>query len=131
DFVVSARATGAGVIAAKDPIFLDVAWSPLEAALNELIDLELEADRQREPDGVLVERELERELETALADPAGGAPLVLHGKPDRVELETRDGAVTTLRVLDYKVTKDGKRFGAMLDPDRALGRTAFQIPVYL
>jgi RecB family exonuclease len=131
EFVAGVRATGAGTIAAKDPIFLDVAWSPLEATLNELLDLEREADRRRDAEGLVVERALEQELEVVVPDPAGGAPLVLHGKPDRVELEQHGGTVTTLRVLDYKVTKDTRRFPAMLDPERALGRTAFQIPVYL
>jgi RecB family exonuclease len=130
-FLESARTTGAAAIAAKDPSFLAPAWSALAASLDELIALELEAEARRRAEGTVVERDLELTHELVLEDRTGGAPLTLAGTPDRVERERRGAAITTLRVLDYKVTRDFRRFRALLDPERALGRTAFQIPVYL
>jgi RecB family exonuclease len=130
-FLATARTMGAAAIGAKDPRFLDLTWTTLEAALDELIVLEVEEEERRAAAGAAVDRDLEQTLELVLDDPAGGPALTLLGKPDRVERERRGAALTMLRVLDYKVTKDFRRFRPLLDPERALGRTAFQVPVYL
>jgi hypothetical protein len=131
DFLGQARTIGAAAIPAKDRAFFDLTWIRLEAGLDELIVREHEAQETRDRDRLSVERWLEQPVEFVLADPAGGPPLTLHGSPDRVEVERRGPVAERLRVLDYKVTRDARRFAAALRADRDLGRTAFQLPVYL
>jgi len=130
-FMRAERARLARTIAAKDPHFFALAWTRLEAALDELIVTEHAGQRADADAGITVERRLEEPLEFTLADPAGGPPLRLGGRPDRVELHRRGAETVRVRVLDYKVTRDRDRFRARLDPARDLGRTSFQIPVYL
>ena len=130
-FLARAQAIGAETIPAKDRAFFDLTWVRLAAGLDDLIVREHEAQEERDRLGLVVERWLEQAVEFALADPAGGPPLVLHGVPDRVEVERRGPIGERLRVLDYKVTRDARRYSAALKADRDLGRTAFQLPVYL
>jgi hypothetical protein len=123
-----ARDDAALTIAAKDPVFLGVGWRRLEAAFDEVIVCEHERQAARAAEGLAIDRWLERAFALPLA---GTPPLTLGGTPDRVEVEHRDGVATTLRVLDYKVSRDRAKFGRLLDPEKELGRTGFQIPVYL
>src|SRR5262249_36233537 len=102
-FLAQAQAIGAGAIAAKDRAFLDLTWTRLAAGLDELIVLEHMAQEERDGQGLSVERWLEEPVDFVLADPAGGPPLVLHGVPDRVEVERLGSRAERLRVLDYKV----------------------------
>ncbi|TMA78769.1 MAG: hypothetical protein E6J77_20760 [Deltaproteobacteria bacterium] len=130
-FLAQTRTIGAAAIPAKDRAFFDLTWLRLEAGLDELIVREHEAQEKRDREGLTVERRLEQPIEFALPDPAGGPPLTLFGLPDRIEVERRGPVAERLRVLDYKVTRDARRYAAALDPERELGRTAFQLPVYL
>jgi len=130
-FLAQAHALGAEAIPAKDRAFFDLSWQRLAAGLDDLIVRELEEQEKRDQEGLSVERWLEQPVEFTLTDPAGGPTLVLHGVPDRVEVERRGPIAERLRVLDYKVTRDARRYAAALREDRDLGRTAFQLPVYL
>jgi ATP-dependent helicase/DNAse subunit B len=128
-FVAAIQASAATSIAAKDASFLAITWTRLGAALDELIVIEHAEQIEREASGLGVERWLEWEFELALDHPSGAIPL--HGKADRVEILRRGKKAETLRVVDYKVARSPKDFRARLDPKRDLGRTRFQIPVYL
>jgi len=130
-FLAQAQAIGAATIPAKDRAFFDLTWTRLAAGLDDLIIREHEAQEERDREGFSIERWLEQPIEFALPDPDGGQPLVLHGVPDRVEVERRGTIAERLRVLDYKVTRDARRYSAALRVEKDLGRTAFQLPVYL
>ena len=80
---------------------------------------------------VPIEHILEKDLQYALVDPSGGAPLTLFGKPDRIDVHRRDGKVVGVRVLDYKMSRSPTNYMRLLDPEGELGKTSFQIPVYL
>jgi RecB family exonuclease len=131
EFLAAARGTAARSIPAKDPAFFALTWTRLEAALDELVLLEHRAQAERGERGLGVERRLERPVTFELADPAGGPPLTIHGTPDRVEVERQGGEARVVRVLDYKVSRHRTGFPSLLDPEKELGRTGFQIPVYL
>src|SRR5204862_205305 len=81
--------------------------------------------------GGTIERIVERPFERALADPDGGPALTLAGTPDRVDLFRDGAAIRRLRVVDYKMSRSPARYAARIDPARELGKTGFQIPVYL
>ena len=130
-FVRELRDEVARIIPAKEPGLFDVTWRQIAAAVDALVERECEERPRRMRDGIVVERLLEKPLDCTLGDPAGGSPLALSGRPDRVDVLRRDGTAVGLRVLDYKMTRDAARYAALLDPSRELGKTAFQIPVYL
>jgi hypothetical protein len=130
-FLETARERLGGEIPAKDPSFLTLTWTRVARALDELVVVEHEEQARLAADGLAVERRLEEPLEFVLPDPAGGPGLRLGGRPDRIEVHRRGRAVVHVRVLDYKTTRDGSRFRALLDPAGDLGRTSVQIPVYL
>jgi hypothetical protein len=79
---------------------------------------------------VTVEHVLERMLGRVLSS-GDGTPITIAGKPDRVDVRRRDGRVAGLVVLDYKMSRRTAEYAARIDAARALGKTAFQIPVYL
>src|SRR5262249_27059733 len=123
------RATAVTTIPPKDPHFLDLTWARIAVLLDELIvHVEHPWQREQAAAGCTVERFLEQDVDVALG---GDPPLALRGRPDRVELLRKDGRLTLVRVLDYKTKRDADDLGARLDPQKDLGRTSFQIPVYL
>jgi ATP-dependent helicase/nuclease subunit B len=128
-FVATVRQSAATAIVAKDASFLAITWSRLAAALDELIVLEHAEQMERETDGLRAERWLEWEFPLVLDDPSGA--IEIRGKADRVEVLHRGARAELLRVLDYKVARSPRDFRARLDPKRDMGRTRFQIPVYL
>jgi hypothetical protein len=130
-FLADVRHAGAGAIPAKDPAFLDLTWDRLAAALDELIALEHRAAARRRVAGLTVERWLEEPVTFHVSDPEGGPPLTVAGRPDRVEVERRGAETVTLRVLDYKTSRSALAYRRLIDPKRDLGKTGFQIPVYL
>ena len=130
-FLADVRQTGAGVIPAKDPAFLDLTWDRLAAALDELIGMEHRAAARRREAGLTVERWLEEPVAFEVSDPGGGPALTIAGRPDRVEVERRGTEAVTLRVLDYKTSRSALPYRRLIDPKRDLGKTGFQIPVYL
>ncbi len=129
-FMEGGRERMASIVAAKDPYLFALTWGSLGTALDELIVREHDEQREQAAAGVTVERWLERTLDFTLEDAEGGT-LQLTGRPDRVEIHRLGTEAVLLRVLDYKVSRDPTRFGARLDPEKDLGRTSFQIPVYL
>jgi ATP-dependent helicase/nuclease subunit B len=132
ELVARTREQAARTIVAKDPWLFDVAWRRVAAAVDALIVREHAEEREWAAGGGRLERICERPFERALADPDGGPALTLAGTPDRVDLFARDGgAIRRLRVVDYKMSRSPARYTPRLDPGRELGRTAFQIPVYL
>jgi RecB family exonuclease len=131
EYVAGMRDRLARSISAKDRALLDVTWRQVEAAIDALIAVEHARQAEDRRDGVAVERILEQPFAWTLSDPAGGPGLSLYGQPDRVELRRRDGVAVGLRVLDYKMSRNRTRYAPFLDPAKALGRTAFQIAVYL
>jgi hypothetical protein len=128
DFLARWRAAVTGGIAPKDPALLDIAWQQVAAVVDSVIIGEHEVAAERSAAGRVVERLLEQPLEVALA---GGVPLTLAGTPDRVDVERQGDAAVAVRVLDYKMSRDPRRYLPLIDPERQLGRTGFQIPVYL
>ena len=130
-FLARIRATVSATIPPKHPEFFDVTWSRLAAALDELVVLEHAEQQAHAAGGVRVSRRLEEPFAMVLPDPAGGAPLTLEGIPDRVEWHRRGDAVVRLRVVDYKTQRYRTGIAARLDPAKELGRTSFQIPMYL
>ena len=131
EFVARTRERAARAIVAKDPWLFDVAWRRVEVAVDALLVHEHEAQRAWTAGGGTLERIVERSFERRLDGPGSGAPLTLAGTPDRVDV-LRDGRkVSRLRVVDYKMSRSTTEYAARIDPDRELGRTAFQIPVYL
>jgi hypothetical protein len=125
-FAEEVRARAARAIAAKDPSLLAVAWQQVTQAIDELIVLEHDAQRRLAAAGVTIERILETPLACRL-----GESLVVEGTPDRVDVHRRSGAVVGVEVLDYKMSANRSRYLPLLDPAKQLGRSAFQVPVYL
>jgi RecB family exonuclease len=123
------RARIVGRIRPKDPALLDVAWQQVAAAVDALVVREHE-EQLRQTD-IEVEYVLEQMLACVLPARADGDPIVLEGRADRIEVHRRAGLVTQLRVLDYKMSRAREKYAPLLDPARELGRTGFQIPVYL
>jgi hypothetical protein len=130
-FLARIQATVAATIPPKHPGFFDLTWSRLGVALDELVQLEHAEQLAHAVEGVTVSRRLEERFTITLDDPTGGAPLTLTGTPDRVELHRIGEAVVRVRVLDYKTQRYATGFSARLDPEKELGKTSFQIPVYL
>ncbi len=130
EFLVAARDDAPGAIAAKDPALFDVTWGQVGVALDEVIVLEHAAQAALGAD-VEIQRLLEEPLACALPDPAGGPPIQLAGRPDRVDVHRRGAVAVGLRVLDYKASRDVPRYRRLLDPEKDLGVVGFQVPVYL
>jgi len=128
ELVAQTRERAAQTIVAKDPWLFDVAWRRVAAAVDALIVREHVEERAW---GGTIERIVERPFERALADPDGGPALTLAGTPDRVDLFRDGAAIRRLRVVDYKMSRSPARYAARIDPARELGKTGFQIPVYL
>ena len=131
EFVARVQDVTARSIPAKDPALLDVTWGQIAAAVDALVVGEHARQAADAADGVTVDLVLERMLAGVLADPAGGPPIAIAGKPDRLDVRRRDGRIVGLRVLDYKMTRKTGDYTARIDAARELGKTAFQIPVYL
>jgi ATP-dependent helicase/nuclease subunit B len=131
EFAARERDGIAGRIVAKDPALLAVTWRQVAAAMEEILLTTQVEQADLAAAGRTVDYLLETPLEHALADPAGGPPVLLVGTPDRVEVQRQGGAAVGLRVLDYKMSRNVARYAPLLDPDRQLGKTGFQIPVYL
>jgi hypothetical protein len=129
-FLAGVRAEAAMEIGPKDPAVLDVTWEQVAAALDETIALEHAALAALAP-GVRVERRLETTLEAELADPDGGRPILLGGRPDRLDVHRLGDDVRAVRVFDYKASRDDVRFRKLLEEDKELGTRGFQLPVYL
>lgn len=55
----------------------------------------------------------------------------LHGRADLVDVVDGEDGTRYVTVTDYKSRRDGKDFSRRLDPQRDLGVTAFQVPLYL
>lgn len=121
--VAEIRRDVAHAIGAKDPAFLDVEWEQIARALDGVVVREHETQRTLAANGIGVEYVIETELAGTF-----GA-VALSGRPDRLELHRRDGALVELRVLDYKVSRDKKKYRKLVVDE--LGRTSLQIPVYL
>ena len=130
-FLAEARASIERAIAPKHPRVFALTWHRLAVALDQLVTKEHEAQQVLVRDGVRVTRRLEERLAWTMPDPAGGSPVGLTGQPDRVELHEKEGRLVAVRVVDYKTARNTNGFAARLDPKRDLGRTSFQIPVYL
>ena len=131
EHVAEIRDRAARSIPAKDQALLDVTWRQVEAAVDGLMLVEHGTQADDLGEGVTVERLLEKPFSWTLVDPAGGPALTLHGTPDRVDVRRRGDRALGLRVLDYKMSRNRVRYGPLIDPAKALGRTAFQIAVYL
>jgi hypothetical protein len=122
--VAEVRREMAHAIGAKDPAFFDVEWEQLARALDGVVVAEHAAQQEYTAGGVTVEHVIETELEGTFGSVA------LTGRPDRVELHWRGGALVEIRVRDYKVSRQRQKYGKLVKEDR-LGRTSLQIPVYL
>lgn len=128
---ILARIAAERRVVAPDPDFFDIRWAIIEQIILEAIDYEIET---RDPTN---ESYFEREFEFSLADLEGRLPgerseILLTGRIDRVELTLagRD-RISELTVIDYKTSRSAKRYADLLKPDKAFGRTEFQIAAYL
>lgn len=131
EFLARSEADVARTIPPKDAAFLRLSWAQLAAAFEAVVALEWRAQRERDLAGVTVERHLEEDLDFALPDPAGGPPLAIRARPDRVEFERRDGRTIRVRVLDYKTSRNATPYRTALRPEKGLCTSAFQLPLYL
>jgi RecB family exonuclease len=129
-FLAEARPRYTRAILAKDPALFGVTWAQIAAVVDELIVLEHAERTELGAAGIEVEHVLEEALEFPLADASGGV-LTLVGTPDRIDVRRRGDEVIGVRVVDYKMSKTATRYTALLDPEKQLGKTGFQIPVYL
>jgi len=126
---VAAEVRGAllAELRAADPALVALAWSRAVEAVVEVVREEC-----REP--TPTRRFLEWPFRFALADHRSGdeaLDLTLAGTLDRADLWVDpSGRVVAARVLDYKNAKRDADHTAKLDPQRAMGSTSFQIPVY-
>ncbi|HJQ83294.1 MAG TPA: PD-(D/E)XK nuclease family protein, partial [Candidatus Binatia bacterium] len=129
--LVARRDAMARAIPAKDPALLDVALGQIAATVDRLV-VRIHAEQAAcAAAGTAVTYTLEKAVETVLDANGEGPPVLIAGIPDRVEVWRDHGRATRLRVLDYKMSRDTSRYGPLLDPEREMGRTGFQIPVYL
>jgi hypothetical protein len=55
--------------------------------------------------------------------------VTVKGRPDRVELHRKGGALVEILVRDYKVSGERDKFGKLAGEE--LGKTSLQIPLYL
>ncbi|MFN8546188.1 MAG: PD-(D/E)XK nuclease family protein [Candidatus Binatia bacterium] len=131
EFLAREAERATGVIAAKDRAFWEIAWTRVAGALDAFVEREHAEQVRRTAEGIEVERRLEESFVLVLSDPAGGPALTLAGRPDRLDILRRDGRAVDLRVLDYKVARETRRYAQLIDPEKQLGVTGFQIPVYL
>jgi hypothetical protein len=114
-----------GTIGAKDEALIELAWRQVTAAVEELLALETARAAEQAAAGLTVSRALERPVTRSV----GG--LTVGGTPDRIDVLRRAGVPVGLRVIDYKMSTQTDLYARLLDPKRDLGRTSFQIPVYL
>jgi len=128
-YVAAARAESARVIPPKDAAFLDLTWERVTVALDAFIAAEHAAQCTDRAAGYRRVSRLEERVAFDL--PGTGLRLHISGRADRVDVLARDSSVAAVRVLDYKTVRDPGGYRARLDPARDLGRTSFQIPVYL
>jgi ATP-dependent helicase/DNAse subunit B len=136
-----ARELGRRVLRARQAVLLDglppkaeeiasLSWETIEQAVDELLVLEHARRQARDPTAV-IERRLEWPFEFTISS-AGELPAIqVQGRIDRVELERAPGAQAVLEIIDYKGSRDRTAVGRALNPEGALGVTAFQIPLYL
>jgi hypothetical protein len=113
----------AHTIGAKDLAFLDVEWGQLERALDGVVVREHAIQQGYAADGITVEHLVERDLTTTFGT------MTVTGRPDRVELHRKGGALIEILVRDYKVSAERDKFGKLAGEE--LGRTSLQIPLYL
>ncbi len=117
---------------ARDPTLFEIEWRRIGQIVEEVIALEVsehEAGRAfSEPP--LVEHEFSFQLDD-WGDAAARRPrqIVLAGRIDRLEANTSGGAITRLRVIDYKTSRNLKQYQDAINKE--FGRTEFQLPVYL
>jgi ATP-dependent helicase/DNAse subunit B len=115
---------------ARDQGFFDLRWRSIERTAQEFIEVEI-AYRAANPGVEILTEHLIRFALNDLHDRAR-VRLWLEGRIDRLELHPGRGRVRTLRVLDYKNSRNAGRFSKMADPERKqFGWTDFQLPVYL
>ena len=115
---------------ARDQGFFDLRWRSIERTAQEFIELEI-AFRAASPN---VEILTEHKIQFALKDldHPGRVRLWLEGRIDRLELHQGRGGIKKLRVLDYKNSRNAKRYAGIADPKgERFGWTDFQLPLYL
>ncbi|MGH7914851.1 MAG: PD-(D/E)XK nuclease family protein, partial [Candidatus Binataceae bacterium] len=115
---------------ARDQGFFDLRWRSIERAAEEFVEVEI-AYRAANPEvDILTEHKILFALND-VRDP-GRMLLRLEGRIDRLELHPGRGAVSRLRVLDYKNSRNAERYRKLKDCEGAqFGWTDFQLPVYL
>jgi len=116
---------------ARDQGFFDLRWKSIARTAEEFVEVEIAYRAANPKVEILTEHKIRFALND-LADP-GRVRLWLEGRIDRLELHPgRGGAVRGLRVLDYKNSRNAKRYRQMADAAGAqFGWTDFQLPVYL
>ncbi len=115
---------------ARDQGFFDLRWRSIERTAQEFVEAEI-ANRAENPEAEVL---TEYQIRFALNDLSypGRVRLWLEGRIDRLELHPGRSKVRNLRVIDYKNSRDAKRYGRMADSEgAAFGWTDFQLPVYL
>jgi hypothetical protein len=133
-FATACRTELEADVRAADPHLFELAWFRAIAVLLELVRAECAAPPP--PPGMERRRLLEWPFRFILDDhrlTGDGQPLDLTvtGTIDRVDLWLDgEGRITAAQVLDYKNSKRDDDYVPRLDPERAMGVTGFQIPVY-
>ena len=115
---------------ATDRGFFDLRWRSIEQTAKEFIEVEI-ANRAAHPEVEILTEHQFRFALNDLSDPKR-VRLWLEGRIDRLELRPGRGKVRTLRVLDYKNSRNADRYRKLADSTAAqFGWTDFQLPVYL
>jgi RecB family exonuclease len=134
-FMAGRRAALAPELRGADPRLLDLAWERAREVLTEFVVAEARAAAPLAP-GTRRARLFEWPFRFTIADhrelePEERVDVIVTGALDRADVVLdRENRVVAAEVLDYKNTKRTEAYAPRIDPERAMGTTAFQIPVY-
>jgi hypothetical protein len=134
-FMAERRAVLAPELRGADPRLLELAWERARDVLVEFAVTEARAATPLVP-GTRRAHLLEWPFRFAIADHRDVAPgervdVSVTGALDRADLVLdAGGRIVAAEVLDYKNTKRTDEYAPRVDLGRAMGRTAFQIPIY-
>jgi hypothetical protein len=115
-------------VAPKDRAVAAESWARIVAAVVEVVDVE--AARWAASGQGARRRYVEWPFEAALPA-AGGIERRLRGRADLLDVIERPDGTLHVTVTDYKGRRDRKDLSRLLSPEKDLGVTAFQVPLYL
>ncbi|HEU0265773.1 MAG TPA: PD-(D/E)XK nuclease family protein, partial [Geobacterales bacterium] len=103
----------------------ELLWQLKQQRFVALLRLLLAAEATEEPP--FMPKLFEFRFPPLMSSSLDGAPLFVSGTIDRLDVDPLGGR---MRIVDYKLASDGKRYGDLLKEEN-MGITSFQMPIYL